>query len=179
MINMKVRYFFLTIMMLMAVMACKQNEPDARSGLTPAIGERMQMAPFNKPSLTDKAIIDSKQLDGQVTLVTFFASWCPPCIQEIPALITLQDSFKSKGFSVIAFSVDEGDLAPLKKLIDKRGINYPVLLANSDITRSFGGVAGIPVIFLVNRKGEIVKKYLGYTSHEILEEDIKTVLTAG
>ncbi|MFC1843427.1 TlpA disulfide reductase family protein [Thermodesulfobacteriota bacterium] len=160
-------------------MACKQIEQETRVGLTPAIGERMQMAPFKKSSLNDKSTIDSQQFDGQVLLVAFFATWCPPCIQEIPTLIALQDSYKSKGFSVVAFSVDEGDLAPLKKLINKTGINYPVLLADSEVARSFGGVTGIPVVFLVNREGEIVKKYLGYTSHDILEEDIKTVLTAG
>ena len=77
-------------------------------------------------------------------------------------MIALQDSFKPKGFSVVAFSVDEGELAPLKKLIDKYGINYPVLLAEPFVTKSFGGVSGIPVTFLVNRKGQIVKKYLGY-----------------
>ena len=77
-------------------------------------------------------------------------------------MITLQDSFKSKGFSVVAFSVDEGDLAPLQKLINKFGINYPVLLADPVVTRSFGGVTGIPATFLVNRQGQIVKKYLGY-----------------
>ena len=176
---MKIKCFFLVIMLLTALMACKQNEQGTRIGLTPAIGERMQMAPFKKASLTDKATIDSHQYDGQVLLVTFFATWCPPCIQEIPALIALQNSYKSRGFSVVAFSVDEGDLAPLKKLIDKKGINYPVFLTDSEVSRSFGGVTGIPVTFLVNRKGEIVKKFLGYTNHDILEEDIKTVLTAG
>src|SRR5210317_1220207 len=135
---MKLKYFFLVIGLLMAVIACKQTEQDTR-GFSPAIGERMQMASFKLPSLTDKAILDSKQLDGKVLLVTFFATWCPPCIQEIPSLVALQDSFKSKGFSVVAFSVDEGDLAPLYNLIDKFGINYPVLLAEPAVTRSFGG----------------------------------------
>ncbi|MCK5071476.1 MAG: TlpA family protein disulfide reductase, partial [Desulfocapsa sp.] len=102
--------------------------------------------------------VDSKVFSGKALLITFFATWCPPCIQEIPALIALQDSFKSKGFSVIAFSVDEGDLAPLEKLITKFGINYPVLLADSVVTRSFGGVTGIPATFLVNGQGQIVKK---------------------
>ena len=174
---MKLKYFFLVIGLLLAVMACKQTEPDTR-GFSPAIGERMQMAPFKLPSLTDKAILDSKQLDGKVLLVTFFATWCPPCIQEIPSLMALQDSFKSKEFSVIAFSVDEGDLAPLYNLIDKFGINYPVLLAEPDIARSFGGVSGIPASFLVNGQGEIVKKFLGYVSHDLLEEDIKSMLAA-
>ena len=176
---MKLRYFFLVIALLMAVMACKQTDSDTRTGLTPAIGERMQMASFKMPSLTDKAMIDSRELEGQVLLVTFFASWCPPCIQEIPTLIALQDSFKPKGFSVVAFSVDEGELAPLNKLIDKYGINYPVLLADLAVTRSFGGVTGIPVSFLVNRQGQIVKKYLGYVSHDHLEEEIKAMLAAG
>jgi thiol-disulfide isomerase/thioredoxin len=177
--NIKMRYFFLVIALLMVMMACNQEEQDTREGLTPAIGERMQMAPFKMPSLTDKAILDSRKLDGQVLLVTFFASWCPPCIQEIPILIDIQDSFKSKGFSVVAFSVDEGDLAPLKKLVDKYRINYPVLLADPVVTRSFGGVTGIPVSFIVNRQGQIVKKYLGYISHDVLEEEIMTMLAAG
>jgi thiol-disulfide isomerase/thioredoxin len=174
----KFRYLFLAIVVLILGMACKQAEPDKRAGLTPVIGERMQMAPFKMPSLTDKTVLDSKQLDGQVLLVTFFATWCPPCIQEIPTLIALQETFKSKGFSVVAFSVDESGLAPLENLIVKYKINYPVLLADSDVTRSFGGVTGIPVTFLVNRQGEIVKKYLGYVSHDLLEEEIKSMLSA-
>ena len=175
---MKLRCFFLAIGLLMAVMACKQTEQDTRGVGTPAIGERMQMASFKLPSLTDKSILDSKQLDGKVLLVTFFATWCPPCIQEIPSLVALQDSFKSKGFSVLAFSVDEGDLAPLYNLIDKFGINYPVLLAEPEIARSFGGVTGIPATFLVNGQGQILKKYMGYVSHDFLEEDIKSMLAA-
>ena len=175
---MKLRYFFLVFGLLMALMACKQSDSDTRVGLSPAIGEHMQMAPFKMESLTDKAVIDSKQFDGQVLLVTFFAAWCPPCIQEIPTLIALQDSFKSKGFSVVAFSVDEGDLTPLKNLIDKYGINYPVLIADNVVTRSFGGVTGIPVSYIVNRQGQIVKKYLGYVGHDVLEEEIKIMLAA-
>ena len=175
---MKLRYFFLAIWLLMALMACKQSDSDTRVGLSPAIGEHMQMAPFKKESLTDKAIIDSKQFDGQVLLVNFFAAWCPPCIQEIPTLIALQDSFKSKGFSVVTFSLDEGDLTPLKNLIDKYGINYPVLIADNVVTRSFGGVSGIPVTYLVNGQGQIVKKYLGYVEHDVLEEEIKNMLAA-
>ena len=175
---MKLRYFFLAIGLLMAVIACEQSDSDRRIGLSPAIGERMQMAPFKMDSLTDKATIDSKQFDGQVLLVTFFAAWCPPCIEEIPTLIALHNSFKSKGFSVVAFSVDEGDLIPLKNLISKYRINYPVLLADLVVTRSFGGVTGIPVTFLVNRQGQIVKKYLGYVGHDHLEEEIKIILAA-
>jgi len=177
--NMKFRYILLVIGLLAILAACKQTDSKSRGGYSPAIGERMQMAPFKLPSLTDNTMLDSKELEGQVLVVTFFATWCPPCIQEIPTFIYLQKSFKEKGFSVLAFSVDEGDPAPLHRLIEKYGINYPVILADLDIARSFGGVTGIPVTFLVNRKGEIVKKYLGYVEHDVLEEEIKTMLASG
>lgn len=176
---MKLRYFFLAIGMLVLLMACKQTDTDSRGGYSPAIGERLQMVQFKQLSLTDNVVLDSRQLENQVLLVTFFATWCPPCIQEIPTFIDLQKSYKEKGFSVLAFSVDEGDPEPLFRLIEKYGINYPVLLADDEVTRGVGGVTGIPVTFLVNRKGEIVKKYLGYVGHDILEEEIKAMLAAG
>jgi len=176
---MKSRYLLLAIGLLALLTACKQTESNSRGGYSPAIGERLQMADFKLPSLTDNTLLDSKELDGQVLLVTFFATWCPPCIQEIPTLVYLQKSYKKKGFSVVAFSVDEGDPAPLQRLIAKYSINYPVIFADNDIAKSFGGVTGIPVIFLVNRKGEIVKKYLGYVEHDVLEEEIKTMLASG
>ena len=176
---MKFRYIFLAIGLLMLVMGCKQPESETKRFGTPAIGEHMRMVQFKMSSLTDNAMLDSKQLEGQVLLVSFFATWCPPCIQEIPIFISLQNSFRQKGFSVVAFSMDEGDPALVRKLIEKYGINYPVLLADSAVERGFGGVTGIPVTFLVNRKGEIVKKYLGYTEHGALEEEIKKMLSAG
>ena len=165
---MKFRYAILAVAMLFMLMACKQTESDVRGGYSPAIGEHMQMVQFKLPSLTDNQMLDSKKLEDHVLLVTFFAIWCPPCIQEIPTLIDLQNSYREKGFSVVAFSLDEGSPEPLHNLIDKYGITYPVLLADIDVTRGFGGVTGIPVSFLVNRNGEIVKKYLGYVEHDVL-----------
>jgi thiol-disulfide isomerase/thioredoxin len=176
---MKFRYFILAIGVLFLLMACKPTESDSRGGYSPAIGERMQMVQFKLNSLTDNKVLDSKQLEGQVLLLTFFATWCPPCIQEIPSLIALQKSYSPKGFSVLAFSVEEGDPAPLHRLIEKYGINYPVLLADTNVLRGVGGVTGIPVTFLVNRKGELTKKYLGYVGYDVLEEDIKKLLAEG
>lgn len=171
---MKFRCLFLIAGLLVMLIACKESDP--RGSYSPPIGERMQMVDFKLPSLVDNEMLDSRDLEGQVLLVTFFATWCPPCIQEIPTLITLQKSFKPKGFSVLGFSVDEGDPAPLYKLIEKYGINYPVLLADGDVAIGFGGITGIPVSFFVNRKGEIVKKYLGYVEHDVLEEEIRSLL---
>jgi thiol-disulfide isomerase/thioredoxin len=138
----------------------------------------MKMVNFNLPSAAENTMVDSKQFEGKILLVTFFATWCPPCIQEIPTLIDLQNSYASKGFSVIGMSVDEGGVPPLKRLIDRTGINYPVLMADNKVAGGFGGVTGIPVSFLVNRQGELVKKYLGYIEHDVLQEEIQKMIVS-
>jgi glutathione peroxidase-family protein len=62
------------------------------------------------------------------------------------------------------------------KFVEKRAINYPVLLAEAQTTVDFGGVYGIPVAFLVNKSGNVVKKYTGYVEYGILEKDIQSLL---
>ena len=135
-----------------------------------------KMPAFSLPSAVDGKTVESHSFDGNVLLVTFFATWCSPCLQEIPALIELQSHLAEKGFSVIALSVDQGGTKTVTRLIDKAGINYPVLMADSHTTQDFGGVFGIPTSFLINQNGNVVKSYPGYVPHHVLENDIKSML---
>jgi thiol-disulfide isomerase/thioredoxin len=176
---MKFKYFCLIIAVLFALLACKQPDSSNKTGYSPANSGKMHMIQFKKQSLTDNVVLDSKQLENKVVLLTFFATWCPPCIEEIPSLIELQKSYQDKEFTVVAFSVDEGGASQVANFIKKHNINYPVLMADEAVTNGVGGVMGIPVSFLVNRKGEIVKKFLGYVEHDILEQEIKSLLAAG
>lgn len=173
--NMKLRYFLLVIGLLMVITAGKQA--GAIAGV-PVTGVYNQMAPFKKLSLTDDTMLDSSQLTGKVLLVCFFATWCPPCIHEIPSLVALQNSFKSQGFSVIAFSMEKKNQTGLKNLVAKYRINYPVILADSAVLKNFEGVTGIPVSYLVNQRGEIVKRFLGLVDHNRLEEAVKNLLAS-
>lgn len=135
-----------------------------------------QMMPeFTLKSAKDGQKVDSSEFADQVRLVAFFATWCPPCIKEIPSLVDLQEEYEKKGFSVIAVSVDDSPSA-VRPIMEKTGINYPVLMANRQIVRDFGGISSIPVSFLVDRNGEVVKKYPGYVPHSILESDILEII---
>ncbi|MGW8161229.1 MAG: TlpA disulfide reductase family protein [Desulfobulbales bacterium] len=169
---MKFRYYFLIFGLLAMFVACKQQEPAPTERYSAPSGKQVQLAPFNLMSLTDDTMLDRKQLQGQVLLVNFFATWCPPCIQEIPSFIALQNKYKAKGFTVVAFSADQGTPEQIKKFIKKHAINYPVFPAIAEVTSGFGGVTGIPVTFLINRKGEVVKKLIGYVEHDVLDEEI-------
>jgi peroxiredoxin len=135
-----------------------------------------QMPSFRLPDAVSGNTVDSADYNGKTLLITFFATWCPPCMQEVPALMDLQQQFSKADFSVVGLSVDEGGPAIVAKLVEKRSINYPVLMADDTTARNFGGVVGIPTSFLVNKKGNVVKKYPGYVPHALLEQDIKKIM---
>jgi len=136
----------------------------------------VKMPPFSLPNVVNGATVNSADYNGKTLLITFFATWCPPCMQEVPALIELHQQFSKGAFSVVGLSVDQGGADVVAKLVEKRSINYPVLMADETTARNFGGVVGIPTSFLVNKEGNVVKKYPGYVPHAVLENDIKEIM---
>jgi thiol-disulfide isomerase/thioredoxin len=134
------------------------------------------MPSFALENVRDGKVVDSSSFEGRVLLLTFFATWCPPCLEEIPVLVKLQDELSGAGFSVIGMSVDQQGPAIVAKFVEKKAINYPVLLAESKTTTDFGGIYGIPVAFLVNKAGNVVKRYTGYVDHSVLEKDIRSLM---
>lgn len=135
-----------------------------------------KMPAFVLENAIDGKNVNSGDFQGKALLVTFFATWCPPCLQEIPSLVELQQEFAAKGFSVIALSVDQGGTAEVAKLVDRQAINYPVLMADAETAENFGGVYGIPVAFLVNKSGNVVKRYTGLVPHATLANDVRSLV---
>jgi thiol-disulfide isomerase/thioredoxin len=134
------------------------------------------MPHFALPAAVDGSIVDSDEFEGSVRLVNFFATWCPPCKEEVPNLIKLVDKYGNQGLSVIGLSVDQGGPEIVKKFVNKMKVNYPVLVADDSVTYAFGGVSSIPVSFLVAADGTMIRRYLGYVDQAILERDVKEVL---
>lgn len=120
--------------------------------------------------------VSSEAFKGKVLLVNFWATWCPPCRQEIPSLIRLHEENSDKGFSVIGISMDKSAPDKVAKFVKKIGVNYPMALGTNEIATSFGASGAIPSTFLVDASGMIVKKYPGYTTYEKMAKDLKEVL---
>ncbi len=160
-------YFLLTVLAVLVTVQC--FDVNLAHSAT-------KMPSFTLEDVLTGKDVNSKSFAGKSLLVTFFATWCPPCIQEIPNLIEVQNEFGPKEFSVVALSMDQEGSAVVKRMVEKKKINYPVIMADSRVTRDFGGVYGIPTSFLVNRRGNVVKKYTGYIPHSVLINDIKQVL---
>jgi len=136
----------------------------------------VNMPKFTLPDATSGQEVPSDAFAGKAMLVTFFASWCPTCLHEIPKLIKMQREFAASGFSVVGLSVDQGGPPAVQRLRQRTGINYPVLMADLSTAESFGGVYMIPVSFLVNKSGQVVKKYPGPVPESVLANDIRGLL---
>ena len=109
-----------------------------------------------------------KDLRGQVVLVNFWATWCPPCRKEIPDLVKLYDRFQSKGFVVLAIS-DE-DAAKVAPFMNERKVPFPVLLDPGRKVNEMFVVEGIPKSFVYDREGQLVAQSIDMrTQKQFLE----------
>jgi thiol-disulfide isomerase/thioredoxin len=113
---------------------------------------------------------------GKIILLNFWATWCEPCKEEIPDLITLQNQYKDD-IVVLGFSID--DTAPkLKEYAALYKINYPVLVGagHENIQEAYGPMWGVPVTVIIGRDGRIAKRQSGIRSLAQFEREIKKLL---
>lgn len=135
-----------------------------------------KMPAFSGKTVNNLGKFDSATLQGKVVLVNFWATWCPPCRKEIPFLDKLQEKYRDKGFVVVGVSMDEGGEKLVAKFMEKQKVNYPVILGDTDLARGFGGVIGVPASFLVDRQGELIRRYDGFATEKELQEEIEKLL---
>jgi thiol-disulfide isomerase/thioredoxin len=107
--------------------------------------------------------------DQEVTLLVFWATWCQPCLMEMPSLVKLHDKYRDRKFRVVSINVDDPEGKKVKSIARDFGINYPVLIGNEEIMKQFGGIVALPTSFLIGRDGRIREKLQGLYPEEQLE----------
>jgi len=127
---------------------------------------------FSVTSLDGKTI-NKDSLKGEAVVLNFWASWCTPCMSEIPELKDLAANSKAN-VKVVGIALDENGLETVKPFVDAHKINYTVGIGNQDLFQQFNGV-GIPYTLVLDPSQRIVKIYRGPTNRESLEADLKTI----
>jgi thiol-disulfide isomerase/thioredoxin len=112
---------------------------------------------------------------GKVVILNFWATWCGPCKEEIPAFVELYDRYRDKGLVIVGVSIDDS-VEQLRPFMKEWRMQYPVLQMNPDIETAYGPFYGVPMTFLIGRDGTICHKHMGPATREQFEREIRALL---
>lgn len=119
-----------------------------------------------------------KQWRGKVMVLNFWAPWCPPCREEIPDFIKLQEKYRERGLVFVGVALDEK--LKVQTFADEMGINYPILLGEMDAVDLSGKIGnrlgGLPFTVVIDRDGRIVASEVGGLTLEQLEKSVLPLL---
>lgn len=120
-------------------------------------------------------MISTAQFHGHVVLLSFWATWCPPCRLEIPELIELQKRYKGQ-LQVIGVSMDDDGPQQVAQFAARVGINYSIVMGSPEIVREYGGVPALPTNFLINPQGKVVQKHIGLYPLNLYDTEVRALL---
>lgn len=106
------------------------------------------------------ASVKLSDLRGKVVLLNFWATWCGPCALEIPWFIEFEQQYKNRGLEIVGVSMDEEGWTVIKPYMEKKKINYRILLGDDSVGQLYGGIDSLPTTFLIDREG-----HLAYPPH--------------
>ncbi len=134
-------------------------------------------APASRFLLLDGSTLDSTTLKGKVTLVNFWATTCTSCVAEMPELIRTHQKFQPRGFETVAVAMSYDPVEWVLNFSQSRQLPFKVALdRNGELAKSWGDVKLTPTTFLVDRQGQIVKRYVGAPDFAALHQLIEQLL---
>ena len=130
--------------------------------------------PLQAPDLLGKPVTKDNWA-GKVVLVNFWATWCPPCREEIPELLELKKEFKDR-LEIVGISEDDDPPEAVLKFARQKGMTYPIVMATQGLIDAYGGVPALPTSFLIDTQGRVVQKHSGLYPIEGYDLEIRSLL---
>lgn len=132
------------------------------------VSEQRESAPTAPVTLLTGRAVSLPMLSGKVVLVNFWATWCPYCRHEMPAMEAYYRAHRDEGFEILAVSTD-ADVAEVRAFLAREGYTFPVAMATAEFSRGFGSPSRLPTSFLVDRHGVVRHKISGQVHTARLE----------
>jgi len=142
--------------------------------VTLSFSDHPQPAPVLQVTSLEGTPVDAASWRGKVVFVNFWATWCGPCREEIPALLALQEQYADQ-LMILGLSIDTVPPAEVQKFAAQFKLNYPVAMSTSQIEDAFGGVSAVPVTFVIDPEGRVVKRHVGMINPQVAEHEIRAL----
>ncbi len=117
-------------------------------------------------------------LRGKAVVLNFWATWCPPCKQEIPWFVELQKRYGPEGLQIVGVAMDDGGQEDVEKFAAENPINYPILLGQEQVAEQYGGIDYLPTTFYIDRNGVVINRVFGQASRDEIEQNIKRAIAS-
>lgn len=125
----------------------------------------------------DGKTFKTDDLKGHVTMVKFWATDCVTCMKQMPDTVAHHEKYKAQGFETVAVAMKHDSIDAIQRLIDERGYQFTIVHdVDGAIAKAFGEVRFTPVAFLFDRKGQLVRSYIGDYDTNLFIEDLERTL---
>jgi peroxiredoxin len=146
-----------------------------------ALGYHVMAAPTPAPQaqyvLLDGSKIDTQALKGRVTLVNFWATSCVTCVAEMPRIVETYDKYNARGYETLAVAMQYDPPSYVVNFVETRKLPFRVAIDNTGaVAKAWGDIQLTPTTFVVNKRGEIVKRYIGEPDFAELHRLIEKLL---
>lgn len=149
----------LALTALVAAPACSRKESAAPG--KPSAAVESKPAPEVLVNSMHGSPLKLSELKGKVVMLNFWATWCPPCREEIPSMVKLNSAMAGKPFQMVAVSIDEGGKPAIESFFQTSGLVLPAYTDPDNRAAKTYGITGVPETFIIDKKGIIVKKVIG------------------
>jgi thiol-disulfide isomerase/thioredoxin len=107
---------------------------------------------------------------GKWVLVNYWATWCPPCLEEVPDLVNLYDKHRQQNLMVLGVVFDYDDVNAVKRYVDDMLMSYPIVLGDDAVIEQIGRMDVLPTTFIYDPKGKLVKIKRGIVTRDLIEK---------
>jgi len=162
-----------SVAVILGIIACSPARP---TGPVVRDDSKRKHAPDFALKDADGKLVHLADYRGKVVLLDFWATWCGPCVIEIPWFQEFQRKYKDRGFEVLGVSMDDDGWKAITPFVQRRKINYRVVLGDDKTGDQYGGLEALPTTFVIDRNGRIAAVHVGLASKKDFSDAIEKLL---